>query len=272
MHQEIKPIVFTKMHGLGNDFVIINTLNQAVDISKLAIKELADRHRGIGFDQLITIEAARQGDFFCRIYNADGSEAEQCGNGLRCVARLLHEEKWHQHASFKLETKAGVFPLTIHDYDNIQIVMGAPHIQEKLTSLTIHSAGVEQLAMSVLSVGNPHAIVKMDSIDQLAAEQLGSAISTHPCFTQGANVGFMEIIDREHVRLRTYERGSGETSACGSNACAAAVAGIANGWLTGRVQIAFKHGCLLIEWQGENHPIYMTGPAARVYSGELFIN
>lgn len=268
MNHAIKPLIFTKMHGLGNDFVIINTLNQTVDINKLAIAKLADRHRGIGFDQLILIEPSKQATFFCRIYNADGTEAEQCGNGLRCVARLLHEEKWHTSPSFNLETKAGIFPLTIKDYDNIQIAMGTPQIQEKLTKLTI---AAHPISLSILSLGNPHAIVKIESVDRIAADQLGTAISEHPHFTAGANVGFMQIINPNHVRLRTYERGAGETFACGSNACAAAVAGIANGWLQDRVEVSFKHGSLIIEWQGENHPIYMTGPAARVFSGELVL-
>ena len=266
MNHTTKPITFTKMHGLGNDFVIINTLNQSIDIAKLAITQLADRHRGIGFDQLILIEASEQADFFCRIYNADGTEAEQCGNGLRCVARLLHEEKWHAGTAFSLETKAGIFPLTIKDYDHIQIAMGAPSIQENLTTLTIASNPV---ALSILSLGNPHAIVKIDSVDQVAAEQLGAAIGTHSYFAEGANVGFMEVIDPEHVRLRTYERGAGETNACGSNACAAVVAGIANGWLAERVRVAFKYGTLLIEWRGPNTPILMTGPATNLFSGQL---
>lgn len=260
-----KLIHFTKMHGLGNDFVIINTLNQLFDPTKW-LTQLADRHIGIGFDQLLLIEKSDQADYFCRIYNADGSEAEQCGNGLRCVARFIHEEGIHPERIFSLQTIAGIYPLDIQDYEHIRISMGAPLIKNNLVdlNLTEHS---KSLPISILSIGNPHAIAKVESLELIPLSMLAPQISAHDYFPDGANVGFMEIINRKHIRLRTFERGVGETFACGSNACAAAVAGIANGWLEEQVQVEFRYGSLLIDWDGENKPIHMTGPATKVYSG-----
>ena len=263
-------IRFTKMHGLGNDFVIINALDQALTLPSLPIKQLADRHRGIGFDQLLIIESSQQADFFCRIFNADGSEAEQCGNGLRCIARFIHETGLHAQTMLRIETKAGIFPIFIQDYDHIRVTLEAPHIQEKLIALPLKEYQ-PAIPLSILSTGNPHAIVKMESLDQGLVNQLAPEIATHTLFPQGVNVGFMQVLDRHHVRLRTFERGVGETYACGSNACAAACAGIANHWLQHEVTVEFRFGSLLVEWQGEHHPIHLTGPAAHVYSGEIAI-
>lgn len=261
-----QPLSFTKMHGLGNDFVIIDASKEKLNFSSQAIAKLADRHTGIGFDQLLIIEPALKGDYFCRIYNADGSEAEQCGNGLRCVARYIHEEGLNTQPNFTIETKAGIYPVHLQDYEHICITMGAPTVKNSLIDIQLNS---ETLPISVLSVGNPHAILKVPSIATIATNKLGPAISMHQFFPQGANVGFMEILDPNHIRLRTFERGAGETFACGSNACAAAVAGITNGWLQHHVTVEFRYGSLLIEWEGGAEPIHMTGPAARVYSGEL---
>lgn len=269
MNQE--KISFTKMHGLGNDFVIINALINPLESRHLPIRQLADRHLGIGFDQLLVIEPSSHADFFCRIYNADGSEAEQCGNGLRCIARYIHEEKLITRREFHLETKAGIYPLEIKDYEHIRVSMGAPEIKNNLVELHINDE-LNTLPVSVLSVGNPHAIIKVKSLDLIQAGKLGPEISALSYFSDGANVGFMQIINPGHIRLRTYERGAGETFACGSNACAAAVAGIANGWLSHRVNVEFRHGSLEIEWEGNNNPIHMTGPASRVYSGKIELN
>lgn len=259
------PIRFTKMHGIGNDFVVINAMNQNFQIQHLAISSLANRYMGIGFDQLLIIEPSKQADFFCRIFNSDGTEAEQCGNGLRCVARFLHEEKLIHQRILKLETKAGIYPLTIQDYDHIQVTMGEPQVKETLLQLSLSHN--HSIPISVISVGNPHAIVKVASIDNVLANQLGAEIAANAIFPHGANVGFMEVINPHHIRLRTFERGAGETYACGSNACAAAVAGITNGWLQNNVNVEFRYGSILIEWN--NSAIQMTGPASRVFSGEL---
>lgn len=262
---------FTKMHALGNDFVVIQSVNAPFEASQLPIAKLADRHRGIGFDQLLVIEPSSKADFFCRIFNADGSEAEQCGNGLRCVARFIHEQGLSQKSPLLLETKAGVFTLQVQDFDHICVTLGAPEVKEHLVELTLNSqAG--SIPISILSLGNPHAIVKVDAVDLVSADQLGSEISSHVRFPQGANVGFMQILDASHIRLRTFERGVGETYACGSNACAAAVAGIANGWLAHRVNVGFRYGSLLIEWEGGQSAVRMTGPASNIFSGEITLS
>ncbi|TAK79398.1 MAG: diaminopimelate epimerase [Gammaproteobacteria bacterium] len=251
---------FTKMHGLGNDFVVMDP----VTLSITDIAQLAHRHIGIGFDQLLVIEPSSRADFFCRIFNADGSEAEQCGNGLRCVARFVHEEKRHPASHLTIETKAGVFPILIKDYDHIRVTMGAPQLQENKLELMLTQQSV---VMSVLSMGNPHAVMAVESVETVPISQLGPDIATHAFFPQGINVGFMQIITPHHIRLRTFERGAGETYACGSNACAAVAAGIAHGWLKSHVQVEFQHGSLHIEWEGEGKPIHMTGPATKVFDG-----
>lgn len=264
----MKPFIrFTKMHGLGNDFVILNAVSQNKTLPQSTLIKLANRHTGIGFDQLLVIEPSQHADFFCRIYNADGSEAEQCGNGLRCIARYIHEEKLLDSTQFRLETKAGIFPLEIQDYDHIRLCMGQAHITHPAVELRL--ADHSTLSISILSLGNPHAITRVDSIDSMPVENLAAEISDHSFFPNGVNVGFMQIINSGHIRLRTVERGAGETFACGSSACAAAVTGITQGWLQPQVQVDFAYGSLMIDWEGENQPIYMTGPAARVYSGEI---
>lgn len=261
-------ISFTKMHGLGNDFIVINAINQFYDLSPTEISRLANRHIGIGFDQLLIIEPAKNADFFCRIYNSDGSEAEQCGNGLRCVARFIHEEKLHAQTSFLIETKAGIYPIEIKDYDHIRVSMGAPQIKQLLTDLSL-AGNASPIEVSILSLGNPHAITKVDAVDLVPIASIAPQIAAHTFFPDGVNVGFMQIINKNHIRLRTFERGAGETFACGSNACAAAVAGIANGWIQPQVEVEFKYGSLLIDWNSEENLIQMTGPATKVYAGEI---
>lgn len=261
-------VSFVKMHGLGNDFIVINSLGHPFSLKPDMIKHLANRHVGIGFDQLLLIEDSKHADFFCRIFNADGSEASQCGNGLRCVARYIHEQGLSSHHTMTLETLAGIFPLRIHDYDHIEIDMGAPGIEHIMTELELPGTG-EQLSVSILSTGNPHAIVRVDSLSSANFDVIAPRISSHPHFPDGVNVGFMQVIDQKHVILRTHERGSGPTMACGSNACAAVVAGISNGWLEQTVKVEFEYGSLEIAWKGGNHPIRMTGSAVNVYKGEI---
>jgi diaminopimelate epimerase len=267
-------IHFRKMHGLGNDFVVINAISQAIDLQKLGIPQLADRHLGIGFDQLLLIETSQHADFSCRIFNADGSEAEQCGNGVRCIARFIHEEHLSPNTSLTLETKAGISKIEIDTYDKIKVTMGLPKFEHhEIPFLIEHSANMFELAdvaadqLTVLSMGNPHTIVQVPSVDQYPVADVGAQMATHPAFPDGTNTGFVEVINRQHIRLRTVERGSGETFACGSNACAAVVAGIKNGWLDNIVTVELKYGNLTIEWQGGNNAVLMTGPAASVFSG-----
>lgn len=257
-------VQFTKMHGLGNDFLVINNLHGSFNIDSTVVATLSNRFTGIGFDQLLLIEPSNNADYFCRIFNADGSEAEQCGNGLRCVARFIHEEKIKTDTVLKIETKAGIFPLMIDDYQHIRIAMGIPHIKNGM-ELVLPSCP-QKVCISVISLGNPHAITKVESLETIP-EKTAEEIAAN--FPQGINVGFMQIINDQHVKLRTIERGSGETYACGSNACAAAAAGIKNGWLKHKVVVEFRYGGLIIEWQDENQPIYMTGPASRVFTGQV---
>ena len=256
------------MHSLGNDFVIINAIHQTILPTQLPITLLADRHRGIGFDQLLIIELSKHADFYCRIFNADGSEAEQCGNGLRCVARFIHEEKLCAQSSFQIETRAGMFPITIHDDDHISMTLTAPIIQEASVELNIKQSRYK-LILDVLSLGNPHAIIKVASLETITVGQLGLEIISHPHFSQGINIGFLQIRDNHHMELRTYERGVGETHACGSNACAAVFAGIVNGWVRSPVTVQFRYGCVSIEYDDEKKLIRMTGPASRVFEGEI---
>lgn len=260
-------IPFTKMHGLGNDFVIIDSRQSKIDLQKFTLPQLSNRHMGIGFDQLLIIEPGKNGaDFYCRILNADGSEAEQCGNGLRCVARYIHENKLHSNSSFTIATAAGNFPIIIQDYDHICVTLPTPIIQQSLVNITIDQT---TLLISVLSTGNPHAILKVPSIDSIIPKELAPKIAAQSYFPHGANVGFMQIIDKTHIRLRTVERGVGETHACGSNACAAVFAGKINGWLHNQVNVEFRYGKLMIECQDEKSPIKMTGPATRVFDGKF---
>lgn len=258
-----QPIKFCKMHGLGNDFIVIDGITQSVSIDKISIPKIADRHRGIGFDQLLLIQPSKDADFSCRIFNSDGSEAEQCGNGMRCIARFIQEEQLSDKKTLTIETKAGVMEATIHDFENISVNMGLP----KLETARDISIDQQTLRLDILSLGNPHAILQVNSAKDSPVTELGPKISTHTSFPHGTNVGFMEIVNRNHIRLRTFERGAGETFACGSNSCAAVVAGIANHSLDPKVKVELKLGNLWIEWNGKNSPVMMTGPAEKVFSG-----
>jgi diaminopimelate epimerase len=263
-HQSLQ---FTKMHGLGNDFVVINNFQKQLDWRELPAAMIADRHLGIGCDQILLIEPSSSADVFCRILNADGSEAEQCGNGLRCVARYMHEKKLLTRNNLTIETVAGNFPVTIKDYDHIRVTIAEHGISATPMKVLLPTLGTS-VQGSALSLRNPHFIIKVNDIETPAAWQLGPALAVYPDFPNGTNVGFMQIINDGHIKLRTYERGSGETNACGSNACAAVASGILDGLLTGKVSVEFKYGQLLIEWEGTGRPVHMTGPAALVFDGE----
>lgn len=260
-----KPIKFWKMHGLGNDFVVIDTLTQDVSINALPIKELAHRHTGIGFDQLLLIGKSDNADFSCRIFNSDGSEAEQCGNGMRCVTRYIQESKLSSKNKLSIETKAGIVEAIINDFDHIQVNMGTPTFDAPCDI----ELDDNSYKLTIVSMGNPHAILPVDTIKTFPISNIGPKISTHSIFPHGTNVGFMEVVDRGHIRLRTFERGSGETLACGSNACAAVVAGIQNGLLDNKVKVELLLGDLWIEWTGKDMPVLMIGPAAAVFEGRI---
>ncbi len=272
----MKDIPFYKMQGLGNDFVIINELTEDFFLDKKSITHLAHRHLGIGFDQLLFIKKSTKADFACQIFNADGSEAKQCGNGLRCVARFIHDQGITPQNTFSIETNAGIFQVKIQNNHLVQVTMGIPcfepanipMIPEKLTLLSNKiQSRVKQL--DILSLGNPHTILQVASLKDFPVKELGTQIGNDAAFPHGINVGFMQVINPAHIMLRTFERGSGETYACGSNACAAAVAGIKSHLLSHVVQVELPFGRLEIEWPGVNEPVMMTGPAEYVFKGSF---
>jgi len=252
------------MHGLGNDFVVIDAVHQVIDIKKIAIPMLADRHRGIGFDQLLLIEKSNKADFACRIFNADGSEAEHCGNGMRCVARFIQTEKLSEKKIVTLETLAGLIEIVIQPDYCYQVKMGIPYAEPELYT---HAS----LQFSVISIGNPHAIMCVPSVKTAPVLEMSARIATHVIFPKGVNVGFMEIINPQHIYLRTVERGAGETLACGSNACAAVVSGILQNKLDHKVTVTLTHGDLLVEWLGKDTPVILSGSAIRVFSGSYIV-
>lgn len=256
------------MHGLGNDFVIINAIKHPINPNQLPITKLSNRYTGIGFNQLLILKASVDADFFCQIFNADGSESEQCGNGLRCVGRYLQEEKLLQRRQLSLETKAGVFSLTIEDYDHIRIDLGFPLILNENATLTLMDNRI--VRASLLSLGNPHAIIKIDrNKDDQTLPELAAMIAKDTQFPHGVNVGFMHVIDPHHITLRTFERGVGESFACGSNACAAVIAGVIKGWLKTPVNVQVRYGNLNVAWQDFTQSVQLIGPATRVFTGTI---
>lgn len=278
---------FTKMHGLGNDFLMLDLISQNVQIREDRIRCLADRHLGIGFDQLLTVEPPQdpEMDFRFRIFNADGSEAEQCGNGARCFTRFVRDRGLTIKTELKLETIKGLVKCKLQKDGNITVDMGAPRLQpERIpfiadrTQITYNLELAEGLCsdkthieISAVSMGNPHAVLLVENVDTADVKTLGPVLETHSRFPQGVNVGFMEVVDRNNIRLRVYERGSGETKACGSGACAAVVTGRLQGLLEEEVRVQLPGGALTIEWKGDDSSVLQTGPACRVYEGHLLI-
>lgn len=271
-------IRFTKMHGLGNDFVVIDAINQKFDPRPEQIRDLADRHFGIGFDQMLLVEAARsaEADFRYRIFNADGGEVAQCGNGARCFARFVREKQLSRNQTLRVETDSGLLVLEF-DGDRVRVNMGIPLHRPEQIPMTAESesAGytlrVENMEyrFGALSIGNPHAVLTVPDIDNTEVKVAGPAIQNSGLFPQGVNVGFMQIIDPHKIRLRVFERGSGETLACGSGACAAAVTGIEQQCLQSPVQVDLTGGTLIINWPGRGQPVLMTGPAVSVFEGSF---
>lgn len=253
---------FTKMHGLGNDFVVVKE-PERFDLASIDFRTLSDRHLGIGFDQFLLITESDKADFGCKIYNADGSEAEQCGNGMRCVAQFIHDEELSIKKQLTIETKAGLVQTELLDKNQIKINIGLPKI---LDSIEIKLDPDKKTLFNV-SIGNPHAILLVTDIKAVPVHQWGSLIATLPAYPNGTNVGFMQIINSEKIKLRTYERGVGPTLACGSNACAAAIVGIVNNLLKNTVTVELALGCLTVQWDGNQHPAWLTGPTQTVYKG-----
>lgn len=271
-------IPFTKMHGLGNDFAVLNALDGSFNLSKKQIKQMADRRHGIGFDQVLIIEPHKNddADFFFRIYNADGTEAEQCGNGLRCVARYAQDHGIVERDTIKIACKGGLMEAHLEDDTMVKVNMGAPAFapqdipcniknEQLIYNLTIENA---EIHLGIVSMGNPHAVVCVDDINTVDVAAVGEAISVHNVFPNGVNVGFMQVTQPYSALLEVFERGSGKTPACGSGACAAMVYGNKLGILEREVSIIQPGGELVIEWSGGGNPVYMTGPAIRVYEGQ----
>jgi diaminopimelate epimerase len=275
-----KPTIpFSKMHGLGNDFVIIDAVNRPLTLTPEQIRFIADRHIGIGCDQLLVVEPATdaRADFRYRIFNADGSEAEQCGNGARCFARFVREHGLTAKDQLVLETRSGLLSTRLLDANLVTVDMGAPRLDPAAVPFLTEQAGPnytlqiggEPFEINVVSMGNPHAVLLVDDVTRAAVERLGPLIEYDEHFPQRVNVGFMEIEDRTHIRLRVYERGAGETLACGSGACAAVVAGRQRGLLDERVLVELPGGNLFVQWEGGSGSVAMTGPATLVFEGTI---
>ena len=271
-------INFSKMHGLGNDFVVIDAISQSIELDAETIRRLADRHFGIGFDQLLLVEKPSQAgvDFRYRIFNANGGEVEQCGNGVRCFARFVRNKGLTAKDEIAVETRSGIVYPVIEADGQVRVNMGEPDFnpaalpfdRAQQTRYAIEAGG-ESLVIGAVSMGNPHAVMEVSHIENTDVDRLGPAISLHPAFPQGVNAGFMEIISPDHIRLRVFERGAGETLACGTGACAAVAVGIQWQRLANQVQVDLPGGQLLIRWQGTGHPLWMTGPATHVFEGSI---
>ncbi|BBG60361.1 diaminopimelate epimerase [Providencia rustigianii DSM 4541] len=276
-----REMQFSKMHGLGNDFMVVDGVTQNVYFSPELICRLADRHTGVGFDQLLLVEAPYDPDldFHYRIFNADGSEVAQCGNGARCFARFVRLKGLTNKQKIKVSTQSGRMTLTINENDDVCVNMGEPEFEPqkvpfravKEEKTYIIRAQERTVLCGVVSMGNPHCVVQVESVQTAEVEVLGPALESHERFPERANIGFMEIVSAEHIRLRVYERGAGETQACGSGACAAVAVGIGQGLLSKRVRVDLPGGSLDISWDGPGTPLYMTGPATHVYDGVIQI-
>ena len=275
------------MHGLGNDFVVIDAISQAINLSPEQICFIADRHFGIGCDQLLLVEASTSDDidFKYRIFNADGGEGEQCGNGARCFARFVQQKKLTTKTIIRVETYSGVIILNTNDQGLVTVDMGKPDFnvkqlpflpaeddseQDNRYTLTLDNKnnGQKTIEFSAVSMGNPHISLKVDDLDNYPVQEIGKILESHPSFPKRVNVGFMQIINDHQIRLRVYERGTGETLACGTGACAAVANAINHHWLASQVEVKLPAGSLHIQW----HPgqtLMMTGSANFVYEGQI---
>lgn len=269
------------MHGLGNDFVVIDGVTQDIEMTTELARHIGDRHFGIGCDQILLVEppSTPDVDFDYRIFNTDGSEVSQCGNGARCFAKFVRDRRLTGKRSIRVRTAAGVMTLEVKRNNDITVDMGAPRfappeipllMDEQQDNYHVDVNG-ESVSLSALSMGNPHAVLIVNDVDKAPVETLGPAIESHPKFPERVNVGFMAIQARDSISLRVYERGAGETLACGSGACAAVVAGVQLGLLDREVQVRLPGGTLSINWQGEGASVLMTGPATTVFQGRIRI-
>jgi diaminopimelate epimerase len=274
-------IRFSKMQGVGNDFVVIDAIRQNISLTPEQIRFLADRHFGVGCDQLLLVEkpTVPDADFRYRIFNADGGEVEQCGNGARCFVRFVHEQGLTDKKEIRVETARGIIFPRLEENGLVTVDMGAPRFAPdeipfvadgRASTYTLDVADTS-IEAGAVSMGNPHAVQIVDNVDTAPVEQQGPLIERHARFPQRVNAGFMQLVDEHHIRLRVFERGSGETLACGTGACAAVVTGIQWGKLATPVTVSMRGGDLVIRWEGEGKPVMMTGPAVMVFEGEITI-
>ena len=271
---------FSKMHGLGNDFLVLDGVRQQVSLSTEQIRALGDRHRGVGFDQMLLVEPAQTSgaDFRYRIFNADGSEVEQCGNGARCFVRFVHDQGLTEKSAIVVETKRGIIHPRLEADGLVTVDMGQPRFKPEEIPFVSDTDAPEQplvleegttITIGAVSMGNPHAVTVVADSEAAPVAVQGPQIENHARFPQRVNAGFMQVLDRHNIRLRVYERGAGETLACGTGACAAVVSGIRRGLLDSPVRVQTHGGDLNIAWAGIGQPVIMTGPAVTVFTGEI---
>ncbi|SCZ66287.1 diaminopimelate epimerase [Thiohalomonas denitrificans] len=270
---------FSKMHGLGNDFVVFDGIRQSVSLSEEQVRFLADRRLGVGCDQVLLVESPQRPglDFRYRIFNADGGEVQQCGNGARCFARFVRDKGLTEKDAIAVETASGVIHLHVEADGRVRVNMGRPRFEPASLPMAVEqerehyhlSAGGEEITLGAVSMGNPHAVLLVGDIDRAPVEALGRELESHPLFPERVNVGFMQVVDRHHVRLRVFERGAGETRACGTGACAAVAVGRRWDLLDEQVDVELPGGSLTIRWPGPGQSLWMTGPAAHVFEGEI---
>ncbi len=274
-------IEFSKMHGLGNDFVVVDAIHQEVRLSPEQVRTIADRHFGIGCDQLLLVESpTRSGvDFRYRIFNADGDEVEQCGNGARCFARFVREQGLTEKSELRVETRGGVITLRLEPDGQVVVDMGVPRFEpgqipfmagERAAEYVLDADGTP-VTIGAVSMGNPHAVLQVEDIDTAPVARLGAVIESHPRFPNRVNVGFLQVVSRDLLRLRVFERGAGETLACGSGACAAMVVARQRGLINGKVAVELPGGRLHVCWKGEGSPVMMKGPAEKVFEGRIVL-
>jgi diaminopimelate epimerase len=272
-------IKFTKMHGLGNDFMVIDAINQDINLSPTQIQLMANRHFGVGFDQLLLVEkpVSNNANFKYRIFNADGSEVSQCGNGARCFARFVREKCLFNGDEITVDTNSGQLVLNFIENDLVIVNMGIPkHAPIEIPLHADHETqtyAVEindsKIEFGAVSMGNPHAVIRVENISEALVSNVGQILESHALFPERANIGFMQVINRKHIKLRVYERGAAETLACGSGACAAVVVGFEQNLLDNKVTVDLPGGQLLISWAGRGTSVFMTGPATTVFDGKI---
>jgi diaminopimelate epimerase len=279
-NEMILDMKFSKMHGLGNDFMVVDGVTQNVSFPPSLIRSLSDRHFGVGFDQLLVVEPTYEPglDFHYRIFNYDGSEVAQCGNGARCLAYFVRIKNMTPKRDIHVSTHTASMVLTVIEDDIVRVNMGEPDFEPKQVPfwasrlaktyiMRVTAQGAQTVLCGVVSMGNPHCVITVDSLENHLVSPLGNELSSHERFPERANISFMQVVSSLHIRLRVYERGAGETQACGSGACAAVAVGIQQGLLSSQVQVDFPGGRLVISWRGPGKPLYITGKAKNLYDG-----